>query len=417
MRKLALLLLFPFIALLFQACEGEGDPSVPKTEISCGKDPELCSLAEANNKLGFDLLRRISADKPLNNVFISPTSIGTALSMALNGADQKTKDEMLALLGAGKKTLPELNAAYEKLISSLPSIDPKVKLSLANSIWYRKGFIVESSFLDVNRKSFFSEVRELDFSNPGAPGIINGWVNEKTNKLIPSIIDQIPDNAVMYLINAIYFKGQWTKAFNPKETYETEFSTGNRQSVKVKMMTYNYSYASRPYFETSKFHGTLLPYGDSTYTMTFLLPKENYTVNDILPDLNHSNWLAWANNIKSQEIFFGLPKFKMSYERTLNEDLKALGMKDAFVPGVANFSNINKTQKDLHISGVRHKSFIEVDEAGTKAAAVTSVEVGVTSVPNYPNLVLNRPFLFIISENKTNNILFLGKMMDPSKEQ
>jgi serpin B len=259
-------------------------------------------------------------------------------------------------------------------------------------------------------------VRPLDFTKPNAKDIINGWVSDKTNKLIPSIVDQIQDNSVMFLINAIYFKGAWRRQFDPKKTYTGDFFMENNQAVPVKMMSYSNGLVKLSYFGNQKLHAVKLPYADSIYSMTLILPKEGYAVKDILPELTLTNWNNWNKAFSSEEIFFALPKFSMRYENNLNASLSALGMPTAFIPKQADFSGIAQNQ-ELSISTVKHKAFIEVDEAGTKAAAATSVEIVVTSIPNNPQVILNRPFIFVISERSTNQALFIGKMMNPAADK
>ena len=397
---------------LFQ-CDAGDEPNPTSSTLSCEKNPNVCKLGEATNQFGFDIFKKLEAEKPEDNLFISPLSVSSALSMTLNGANGQTKEEMLKVLGAGKINLDELNQAYQTLLEELPKLDPKVNLGIANSIWYRQGFSVNPAFLNTNTTYYNSEVRPLDFSKPEAKDIINKWVSDKTNKLIPSIIDQIQDNSVMFLINAIYFKGTWRKQFDPKKTYDSDFFVTNNKQVPVKMMSYGTGLIKMPYFSNEKLHAVKLPYADSVYSMTVILPKEGFTVKDILPELTLTNWNTWNKAYSSEEIFFALPKFSMRYENSLNASLEALGMPTAFMPGRADFSGI-ATGAELSISNVKHKSFIEVDEAGTKAAAATSVEIVVTSIPNNPQFIVNQPFIFVISESRSNQALFIGKMMNPT---
>lgn len=397
-------------------CDGGDDPNPSVSKLNCTDNPEACKLSEATNKFGFDIFKKLESEKPEDNLFISPLSISSALSMTLNGANGQTKDEMLKVLGAEKINLDELNQAYQTLLQELPNLDPKVDLGIANSIWYRQGFEVNPSFLNTNTTYYSSEVRPLDFTKPEAKDIINKWVSDKTNKLIPSIIDQIQDNSVMFLINAIYFKGAWRKQFDTKKTYDSDFFVTNSKQVPVKMMSYGSGLIKMPYFGNEKLHAVKLPYADSVYSMTVILPKEGFTVKDVLPELTLTNWNSWNKSFSSEEIFFALPKFSMRYENSLNSSLEALGIRTAFMPGQADFSGI-AAGKELSISNVKHKSFIEVNEAGTKAAAATSVEIVVTSIPNNPQFIVDRPFIFVISESRTNQALFIGKMMNPAADK
>lgn len=400
---------------LFQ-CDGGDNPNPTVSNLSCAENPDVCKLGEATNQFGFDIFKKLESEKPDDNLFISPLSISSALSMTLSGANGKTKEEMLKVLGAEKISLEELNKAYQTLLKELPNLDPKVDLGIANSIWYRQGFNVNSAFLNTNTTYYNSEVRPLDFTKPEAKDIINKWVSDKTNKLIPSIIDQIQDNSVMFLINAIYFKGAWRKQFDTKKTYDSDFFVTNSKQVPIKMMSYGSGLIKMPYFGNEKYHAVKIPYADSVYSMTVILPKDGFTVKDILPELTLTNWNNWNKSYSPQEIFFALPKFSMRYENSLNASLEALGMPTAFIPGQADFSGI-AAGHELSISNVKHKSFIEVNEAGTKAAAATSVEIVVTSIPNNPQFIVDRPFIFVISESRTNQALFIGKMMNPAADK
>ena len=412
-NALFLSLCFALSFCLFQCDAGDEPNPINSSTLSCANNPNVCKLGEATNQFGFDMFKKLEAEKPEDNLFISPLSISSALSMTLNGANGQTKEEMLKVLGAGKINLDELNQAYQTLLQELPKLDPKVNVGIANSIWYRQGFNVNPAFLNTNTTYYNSEVRPLDFTKPEAKDIINKWVSDKTNKLIPSIIDQIQNNSVMFLINAIYFKGTWRKQFDSKKTYDSDFFVTNSKQVPVKMMSYGTSLTKLPYFSNEKLHAVKLPYADSIYSMTVILPKEGFTVKDILPELTLTNWNSWNKSYTSEEIFFALPKFSMRYENSLNASLEALGMPTAFMPGRADFSGI-ATGAELSISNVKHKSFIEVDEAGTKAAAATSVEIVVTSIPNNPQFIVNQPFVFVISESRSNQALFIGKMMNPT---
>ncbi len=258
-------------------------------------------------------------------------------------------------------------------------------------------------------ENYNSEVTALNFGDPAALTTINGWVDQKTNGLIETILDEIPANAVMYLINAIYFKGAWRKEFDPQYTTDATFYLEDGTQQPIKMMTHGQT--TLPYFTTSTFEAVDLAYADSIYSMSIFLPKVGVSVNDLANTLSESNWNTWLDSFQPQEMFFSMPKFKMTYKEKLNRSLADLGMGIAFGPG-ADFSGINGTG-GLYIDEAIHKSFIEVNEEGTEAAAVTSIGVVETSVPSIPVFYADRPFLFTIRENKTGSILFFGKLMNP----
>lgn len=398
------------LALLTFACKKE--PVVPQiTDLSCLDNSNIPELNRDNNAFGFDLLKKLQEHKPEENLFISPLSIAAALSMTLNGAAGQTKTDMQQTMQVSDWDVESLNKAWKCLLEVLPALDQNVDVSIANSIWYREGYPVRPEFLNANTQNYNSEVTALDFSDPIALATINGWVNQKTNGLIPTVLDQIPGNAVMYLINAIYFKGAWQKEFDPEYTNPSTFYLADGTQQPIEMMAHGET--KLPYFETSTFQAVDLAYADSIYSMSIFLPKVEVSVNDLAETLSQNNWNNWVASFQPQEMFFSMPKFKMEYKELLNRSLSELGMGIAFRES-ADFSGINGTG-GLHIDEAIHKSFIEVDEKGTKAAAVTSIGIVETSVPAIPIFYADRPFLFAIRENKTGSILFFGKLMNPAQ--
>jgi len=332
------------------------------------------------------------------------------LSMTLNGAAGDTKTAMQQTMRLSDWEIQQLNSAWSCLLEVLPQLDADVDVNIANSIWYKQGFTVRQEFLDANTQNYNSEVAALNFGDPAALTTINGWVDQKTNGLIETILDEIPANAVMYLINAIYFKGAWRKEFDPEYTTDATFHLEDGSQQPIKMMTHGQT--TLPYFTTSTFDAVDLAYADSIYSMSIFLPKAGVSVNDLANILSESNWNTWLDSFQSQEMFFSMPKFKMEYKEKLNRSLTQMGMGIAFGSN-ADFSGINGTG-GLYIDEAIHKSFIEVNEEGTEAAAVTSIGIVETSMPSIPIFYADRPFLFAIRENKTGSILFFGKLMDPS---
>lgn len=397
----------------FNACDSHSanDTPDPNPAIDCTENPEACSLTLSNNTFGFKLFQEIQKEEADKNIFISPTSVATALSMTLNGANGQTRADMMATLEQSGMTLEQVNAGFQQLLTLLPTLDPEVQLQLANSIWYRQGFPVRQEFLNANQEFYNSEVAGLNFADPAAKDIINGWVKDNTNNLIESVINgEIEPDVVMYLINAIYFKGTWLHEFDPEDTYTTDFHLEGGSTTEVEMMNMGQTYF--PYFANETFQGVDLAYGDSVYSMTILLPNPGHTVAEIISQLNADTWEQWSQSFEYSELFFGMPKFKMEYEKSLIKPLTNLGMGIAFGPG-ADFTNI--AEADLLIDEVLHKSFVEVNEQGTEAAAVTVVVIVETSVPQIPTFIANRPFVFIIRENQSNSVLFIGKMMNPNQ--
>lgn len=413
MKKVIPLLLLGSL-LLFSQCNKEDtvkDPD-PVAGLNCEANTEACQVSAANTEFGFNLFRELHEEAPDKNVFISPLSVATALSMTVNGAEGQTRADMMATLEQSGLSLEQANEGFRQLLTLLPALDPEVQLLLANSIWYRQGFPAKEPFLSANRDYFDSEVAELNFADPQARVTINNWVNSNTNGLIESIVDQpIPSNVVMYLINAVYFKGAWRHPFDPEFTAPWEFQLENGSTTEVQMM--NYGQGFLPYFENEMFQAIDLAYADSAFTMSVFLPKQGHTVDDIVSQMNNANWDLWTQSFVYQELFFQFPKFKMKYEESLVKVLTNMGMGLAFAPGLADFSGI--ADAALNIDEVRHKAVIEVNEEGSEAAAVTSVVIVETSVPLIPMMYVDRPFVFAIRDAQSNGILFIGKMMNPNE--
>jgi serine protease inhibitor len=412
-NKLMILYLF-FLILGLTACDqnssDDPNPNPVRKEVSCTDAPGLCSLSQPNNTFGLQLFQALHEEQPDQNIFISPLSITSALTMTANGALGQTLEEMLQTLKIDQMALEDVNADYKNMLETLPGLDPEVKLSLANSIWYRQGYPVKEDFLKINEESFKSEVKELDFALPEAVDIINGWIEDKTEGLIQDMLDFIPGSAVMYLINAIYFKGSWLFEFKEENTFTGTFFLKDNSTIETDMM--HHPEVGVPFLNQEDFQAVDLPYGDSLYSMMLFLPKEGATVDDIIEQMDQPTLEEWINGLQASNVEIVLPKFKMEYKQRLNDFLIAMGMPSAFTFS-ADFTNI--ADASLKISRVIHQSFVEVDEKGTEAAAATIVEMVESSAPSIPTLYFNKPFIFLIKERVGNNVLFIGKMMNPAE--
>ncbi len=368
-------------------------------------DPDFSSVASANTKFGFTLLMDLREREPGENIFISPLSISIALTMTYNGAVGETERAMAEVLEIEGLDLDTVNYSNAALRKSLENPDPKVEISIANSIWSRQGVEFNSDFLDRNRLFFEAEIASLDFSTPQATEIINRWVDTNTNGKIQKIVEKINPQTLLFLVNAIYFKGNWQEEFNKLKTRAGIFHLPDGSKKRVKMMRREGAY---PYFRGKNFEAASLPYGDGQVSMYIFLPSRNSSLNEFLEDLNAENWASWLSQFSPvrEDSTMILPRFKLEYEVNLNDTLKALGMDIAFNSG-ADFTGMGPS---LFISEVRHKTFVEVNEKGTEAVAVTAV-VGVTSVP--PVFRVDHPFFFAIHDAKTETILFMGIVTEP----
>jgi len=340
-------------------------------------------------------------------------SVDFALGMTLNGANSITEQEMKNVLHHSGLTDTEINEYYQLMLNALPSIDPTTKLNIANSIWCREGFPFYQPFLDTNAKYFDAKISNLDFASPTALKTINNWCAEQTNDLIKEPLDEIPADAVMYLINAIYFKGIWITQFEKKNTNKATFYAENGVQKQVDMM--HIPEGAFLYYADANAQYLDMGYGNGAYSMTLILPQNGKTLRDVTNNLSTDYFNDIVNNrLDSTNLKVYLPRFKTEYKTELKNVLKALGMPSAFDPyGTADFSGMCNILLDyLYINRVIHSTFVEVNEEGTEAAAVTIVEMTTyTSIGGgLPVFRADKPFMFVIRENSTGAILFMGKM-------
>jgi len=312
--------------------------------------------------------------------------------------------------------LDEINEAFESLTELLMTVDPKVTMKIANSVWHRDGLPVRGDFLDRLEKHYGAQVEGLDFSDPVAVEKINSWVDKSTEGMISEIIDEISPHMVMYLINALYFKGDWLRQLDTENTRTSDFHLETGETTEVEMMSQKGLFAT---YMSGDVQVIELPYGDSLFSMTVMMPADPDTPIDsfINEKVTAENLSEWRSNLRvdNREATVELPKFELEYEIEYNDILKAMGMEVAFSESEANFQGIADTApQNLFIDNVKHKTFIKVDEEGTEAAAVTSVGIGLESMP--PQLTFNRPFVFIIHERESGTNLFMGKVKNPGLE-
>jgi serine protease inhibitor len=406
--------LIPALALTTAvACN---DPSSPAPAKITSLPRELSTteqaIAQASNTFAFSLLRAVNKSFADSNVFISPLSASMALGMALNGTATETHAEMRTTLGLTSGTMAEVNQGYKSLIDMLRALDRNVDFRIANAVWYRDTFgpDIEPSFLSTTRTFFDARVEGLDFTAPGAVTAINDWVKSSTNGKIDKMVDQIPSEIVMYLMNAIYFKGNWREQFDPKRTAAAEFTTNRNQVVTAQMMTRRGGFRVRRLSVGTT--AVELPYGGDAFVMTAILPPENTDVNAFIDVLTPQVLDVLTTEMDDPRMILNLPKFRLAWEDEFNDELKSLGMQRAFEPDGADFTPLSaRLGHNLYISKVRQKTFVDVNEEGTEAAAVTSVDIGVTSFPG--TIDFNRPFVFVIRERLTGTILFIGKIVRP----
>jgi serine protease inhibitor len=405
------LFLVPLIAVTFLYCSKCPTKTIENTP-SLNLTAAEKNLLQSDNKFGFKLFQEVVSEEKDKNVFISPLSVSMALGMTYNGADGSTKEAMQKTLELNGLTLQEVNESYQNLMKLFSELDPDVLFQIANSIWYRQGWTFEKEFIQLNKTYFNSQVRGLDFGDPHSADVINNWVSENTKGKITSIINPpIDPSMVMFLINAIYFKGTWTYQFDKTATREWPFLLPDNSTKPCQMMGIKSKF---PYHEDDYFQAVSLPYGKGDYSMVVFLPKWGKNIDSLIAALNQGNFDKWWSEFHSDSGKVCLPKFTLEYELKLNDALKALGMSMAFDPDQADFSKMFQG-KGLFISEVKHKTFVEVNEEGTEAAAVTSVGIALSAYPPpLPfEMVVDRPFVFLIRENLSGTILFMGKIVEP----
>ena len=357
----------------------------------------------------FKLFQQVALEEN-GSFFISPLSASLALSMTANGTAGSTATQMKEVLGFEGYTYEEMNGFFEKMSRELPNADKKTKLAIANSLWVREGFPVHDSYKNLLSTYYNAQAKELDFDSNQAVKTINNWCSSKTNGLIKEIIDEIEASMLAYLINALYFKGTWTYAFDAAHSYDDTFYPDFEQERTVNYMTQTETF---PYTETEFSRIASFPYGNQAYSMVIILPKEGVTAKQVMyQEMTPAIWQAVIKDLESnnRELEVSMPKFKTEFEKDLIPTLRAMGMTLPFIEGAADFSNLSPVT-GLFIGLVKQKTYIEVNEKGTQAAAVTAVGIRKTSLdPDAPiPFTINKSFVYLIVEKSTGAILFMGR--------
>ena len=370
-------------------------------------------LATSQHRFAFKLFAELTKSTSEKNVFISPASVALALAMAYNGARGETERAIARTLELGEIDLDALNRANAALIESLRALDPQVVLAIANSLWAKQGMTFDPAFLRRNREFYGAEVATLDFGDARAAAAINDWVVRNTNGKIDKIVDRIDPSAIMFLINAIYFKGNWAKQFDPRRTREMPFTLSGGQQKPHPMMAQTGKFE---HYATQGFQAISLPYGAGRASMYIFLPEQRSSLRAFRRELSNKSWDTWLRHFRQAEGTIVLPRFKLAYEATLNDALKALGMGIAFDRRRADFGRMVADGKpSANIDEVKHKTFVEINEEGTEAAAVTSIGmIRMTMAPqrNF-SMIVDRPFFCAIRDNQTGMLLFMGAIVDP----
>lgn len=390
------------------------DIARPRSESDASVKMVDDRLHAATSRFAFKLYNQLLKERGNKNTFVSPASVMLSLAMTYNGAEGTTRQAMAQALEIEGMSLDDVNRAFADLKSALAPTDPKIQIKIANSLWARNGFALKPAFIKRNKDYYEAEIASLNFAAPTASQTINSWVNKNTDGKIEKIVDQISPDTVLFLINALYFKGQWQFEFKKENTKPDDFKLPGGEQKKLPMMSQSGTYQ---YYKGKDFQAVALPYGKGSVSMYVFLPDEQTSLDQFERNLTPENWDMWMKNFIFTPGDLMLPRFKVEWESNLNDVLKALGMAEAFDPDRADFSQIAELNGNrLFISEVKQKTWAEVNEEGTVAAAVTSVGVSVASVQQPREkffMKVDRPFFFAIRDNLTGALLFMGSIANP----
>ena len=364
-----------------------------------------------SNGFGIDLFREMCLELEGENIFISPLSVSLAISAVTNGAAGKTLEDMKATLGFATYSPDQMNGFFRHLVPALKKVDNTVKLSIANAVWIEKTFPVKNPLIQSLQQYYDASVNLLDFSDPKAPSVINQWCADNTNDLIKKVIDQIdPDKRLIYT-NALYFKGKWKETFDKKVSWQGSFTnlSGSDGDVTYMEQTNDYGYTASKGVAVTE-----IPYGNEAYSMVIVLPDTGVSIMEVVSSLTWEQWSEWLEDLAPAELNLRIPRFKVEFdsEETMIPVLTRMGMGIAFDPYNADFSNISDIP--LFISLLKQNSYIQEDEEGTEAAAVTTIGFNMTSIGPGQTIPfhVDRPFLYFIKEKSTGTILFSGLMAE-----
>lgn len=372
-------------------------------------------LVEASTKFGFNLFDRLAQKDTNKNIFISPSSVAIALSMTYNGASGETQQAIAKALALQGLNIDEVNSFNQTIQELLANGDKNVQLSIANSLWARQDIALETSFLNIVNVFYQAKVTNLNFNDPNSANTINAWVRQNTKNKIDKIVDRISPDSLLFLINAVYFKGEWEVPFEKTLTKPKTFNLADGSTIQHPAMARSGEYR---YYEAPNFQAISLPYGSGRFSMEVFLPKPNSNLTEFQKQLTAQNWQEWSTKFTRKDGFIQLPRFKMEYAISLKDALQNMGMAIAFDANKADFSKLSNVK--AFIGDVKHKTFVDVNEEGTEAAAVTSVEMRVTSArpseePPF-RMIVDRPFFLTISDRQTGTIIFMGAIKNPAQK-
>lgn len=400
------------LLIMLTACTGTGSSGSPMSANERKTAAEAIDprIAEASRSFGLKLHKQMSVSENGDNFVISPISISAALALAHNGSSGDTAKEMASALGWDGMSESEVNEGNKKLMELLTAPGGGIRLNIANSVWTAKNVSFHQSYLQAVKDHYQGEIRAVNLGDPKTTDVINRWVSKRTEGKISKLLEEpLSSDSAAVLLNAIYFNASWTDKFKTENTKEDNFTQLDGTVKKVPMMRQTRTYA---YTEHEAWQAVKLPYGDGRMNMLLIVPKEQSS----LDELNRQLWtdcLPCRQTFEPVRVDLRLPKFKVEYTAQLKDALTAIGMSQAFDPSRADFHKMADV-RPLYISAVTHKTYLDVNEEGTEAAAATSAQMAGSAPPSKPiEMILNRPFFFAIEDSYTGGWLFLGTIMNP----
>ena len=385
--------------------------------LATGTPSSSQTFTEGVNDFGLRLVKALWEQEG-GNVFLSPTSIALCLSMVAHGARGETQREMYEALGLAALAPEEVKRQSARLVETLNTASSDVTLYTANALWAREGIPFYQTYLEDLKTYYRAEAETIDFTDPATIPRINQWVREKTRGTIPTILDRLPENAILVLLNATYFKGKWETAFDPAHTQDLPFFPENGTPKDLPTMWQEGSFL---YLETEDFQAVKLPYADDRFSMYLFLPRREDGLGAFLGKLSESALKDWIAAMEKRQGEISLPRFQVTFEQVLNDILIALGMENVFNPSRADLSGMLPVSPsaNAYLSEVKHKSFLEVNEEGTEASAVTSGIIAITAVPLPGERFIMRvdhPFFLIIRDERDGSVLFAGAIENPESQ-
>ena len=378
--------------------------------VDTGDTNEPDEVETMSGDFDTDLFKASFSASKNKNVVVSPFSVKMALSMAAQGANGKTLEEMNKVIGLDETS----NEYFRRLIEDAAK-DGDITLNIANSVWLRQGLQFNPAYMDILDSYYMAQASTLDFAEPSSKDTINKWVSEKTNGKIEEIVDEIKPLDIAFLINAIYFNANWSTPFEEGYTSKKDFTLLDGSKVKADLMSKT---AHLLYQENNEFQAVELPYGENErYVMRVYLPKEDVKFDKFVKGIDKESLQQWGGDFGSMKGVLELPKFKTEYSNSMKDILISMGIKEAFNSNSADFSKMVTVEgQNVYISEVMHKTYIDVNEKGTEAAAATSIEMSATSAPQPEEMfemIVDRPFVFTIDDKESGEILFIGAIINP----